>query len=321
MLTWLKLSHHHHSGRLRPHEHTSYIPLGVLLLVVGLSLIAYTAAASSPGPQAGSIGLTGIVPGNAPTVAASITSPINQQRFSTSPINVTGTCPVGTLVEIFKNDIFAGSTECTEAGSFSIDVDLLFGENTIIARVYDALNQPGPDSAPVVGFYDILPAQSGLVTPLNFDGSQLLLNTDAVFRGTFPGQELFVPIDVLGGTPPYAINVQWGDTNNKVVPRNSNETFKVGHTYNKPGTYQISIQATDANGRVAFITVASIVNGQPGTEVSGSTSNPSGTTNQLLVLWPLYTSAIGIVASFWLGERREKQILRKRGLLLPTKPS
>lgn len=321
MLTWLKLSHYHHSGRLRPHEHTSYVPLGILLLFVGLSLIAYTAAASSPGPEAGSIGLTGVVPGNAPTVAATITSPRNKQRFSTSPVTFTGTCPVGTLVEIFKNDIFAGSAECTEAGSFSIDIDLLFGENTIIARVYDALNQPGPDSDPITGFYDVLPPQSGLVTPLNFDGTQLLLNTDAVFRGSFPGQELFVPIDVLGGTPPYAINIQWGDTNNKVVPRNSNETFKVGHTYNKPGTYQISIQATDASGRVAFITVASIVNGQPVNDTAGSTATPASTTNQLLVLWPLYTSAIGIVLSFWLGERREKQILRKRGLLLPTKPA
>jgi hypothetical protein len=317
MLHWLKLSHSSHTGLLRPHEHTSYIPLGILLLVVGLSLIAYTAAAQSPGPEAGSIGLTGIVPGDPPTVAATITSPADNQRFSTSPITFTGTCPENTLVELFKNDIFAGSTSCSEAGSFSLDIDLLFGENRIIARVYDALNQPGPDSNTITGYYDVLPTQSSALTPLDFGAAQLLLNTDAVFRGAFPGQEFSIPIDILGGTPPYAINIQWGDTTNKVVPRSNNTTFNTGHTYQKPGVYQISIQATDAAGRVAFITVASIVNGQPSVAGTG-TDTPSSTTNQLLVLWPLYTSAIGIVVSFWLGERREKQILRKRGLLLPT---
>ncbi|TAL14611.1 hypothetical protein EPN95_02305 [Patescibacteria group bacterium] len=321
MLKWLKLSHVAHTAHLRPHEHTSYVPLGILLLVVGLSLIAYTAAASSPGPEAGSIGLTGTVPAVPPTVAAIITSPKDQQHFNTSPVTYSGTCPANTLVEMYKNDIFAGSVNCTSKGTFSVDIDLLFGENKIIARVYDVLNQAGPDSAPITNFYDVLPAQSGALTPIDFGGTQLLLNTDAVFRGSFPGQELSVPIDVLGGTPPYAVNIQWGDSNNKVVPRNSNDTFNAGHTYAKPGTYQISIQATDAAGRVAFITVASIINGQPSATGTGSTSTPASTTNELLVLWPLYTSAIGILGSFWLGERREKQILRKRGLLLPTKPA
>ena len=86
MLRWLKLSLHHHSGRLRPHEHTSYIPLGILLLIVGLALIVYTAAAESPPPEPSSISLTGSMPGKPPTVAAVILKPTNQQRFSTSPV-------------------------------------------------------------------------------------------------------------------------------------------------------------------------------------------------------------------------------------------
>lgn len=317
MLRWLKISHHAHSGRLRPHEHTSYIPLAIMLVVVGFSLVAYTAAAQSPGPEAGSIGLTGTVPGDPPTIAAVITSPNDQQRFSTSPITFSGTCPPNTLVELFKNDIFAGSVPCSESGTFSLEIDLLFGQNRVIARVYDALNQPGPDSNAITGFYDVLPSQSGIVTPLDFNSTQLLLNTDAVFRGAFPGQELSIPIDILGGTPPYAVNIQWGDSNNKVVPRSNNATFNTAHTYQRPGVYQISIQATDAAGRVAFITVASIVNGQVSTSAATDTI-PTSTTNQLLVLWPLYTGIVAVVVSFWLGELREKHMLRKRGLLIPT---
>lgn len=318
MLKWLKLSEHLHSGRLRPHEHTSYIPLGMLLLVVGLALTAYTTYAATPytGPESESISLTGTMPGKAPTIAATIVSPNSQQRFSTSPVTFSGTCPVNTLVEIFKNDIFAGSIPCNDAGTYSVSIDLMIGQNVLIARVYNALNQPGPDSTPLTVYYDALPPQAGPLTSLSFGGAQLLLNTDAAFRGVFPDQELNIPIDILGGTPPFAINVQWGDSNNKVVSRNDNVTFKVGHTYLKAGTYQISIQASDALGRVAFLTVASIVNGQPSLANIASSTNAAG--NNLLVLWPLYTSAVAVVISFFIGERREKRALGRHGLLLPS---
>lgn len=313
MLKWLKLAHHDHSGKLRPHEHTSYLPLGFLLLVVGLTLTAFTTYAASPGPEAGSVGLTGTMPGKPPTTAATINSPTNGKRFAESPVTISGTCPEKTLVEIFKNDIFAGSTVCSDGGAYSVDVDLLIGENRLVARVYDDLNQPGPDSNIVTVFYDALPTQADPLSPFNFGGDQMLLNTDAVFRGVFPEQELNIPIDILGGTPPYAVNVQWGDSTNKVVPRNDNAPFKIGHTYKKAGTYQVTLQATDAVGRVAFLTVASIVNGQPSTV---ATTGSAPTQNQLLLLWPLYTGAAAVVLSFWLGERREKRVLDRHGLLL-----
>jgi hypothetical protein len=315
MLAWLKLSHHTHSGRLRPHEHTSYLPLGFLLIFVGFALTAYTAVASSPPPQSSSIGISGTVPAKPPTIAAILTAPANGSHFATSPVTFAGTCPPNTLVEIFKDDIFGGSTPCSDAGKFSIDVDLLIGKNTITAKVYDSLNQPGPPSNSLTVFYDALPPQAGPTSSLDFGGSQLLLNTDAVFRGIFPEQELSIPIDVLGGAPPYAVNVQWGDTTNKVIPRNDNATFNATHIYTKPGVYQISIQASDAGGRVAFLTVASIVNGQPSIAATTTGGLPAQT-NKLLLLWPLYTSTVAVVVSFWLGERREKQLLNKRGLLL-----
>lgn len=264
--------------------------------------------------------MSGIMPGKPPTVAATIDLPSNQQHFGTSPITVSGTCPKNTLVEIFKNDIFAGSTTCNDAGTYSLDVDLIINKNILIARVYDSLNQAGPDSNSVVVYYDALPPQSGPLTSLDFGGAQLFLNTDAVFRGTFPGQVMYVPIDILGGTPPYAINIQWGDSTNKVIPRSDNAGFKANHIYNKAGTYQISIQATDATGRVAFLTVAAIVNGQPGasgqSDANSTTSSNTSTMKELLVLWPLYTGATAVVTSFSLGEQREKRLLRKQGLLL-----
>ncbi len=312
-----KISHHRHSGRLRPHEYTSYPSLFFLLLLVGVALAIGSAAAASPPPQAGSVGLNGVMTGPPPKTAAVITSPTNGQRFSATPVKVSGTCPAKTLVELFKNDIFAGSGPCSDAGAFSFEIDLLIGQNILIARVYNDLNQPGPDSNAVTVFYDALPAQSSALTPLNFGAGQLLIMTDAVFRGSFPEQQLNAPITILGGTPPYAVNIQWGDGKNKVMSRSDNTGFVAGNVYKKAGTYQITLQATDAQGRVAFMTVAAIINGQP--IVAATTSAPKAVVNKLLVLWPLYLSAIAIVTAFWLGERREKKIFARQGLTLQTK--
>lgn len=310
-----KLIHHRHTGRVRPHEHTSYFSLTALLLVAGLLLLTYTASAwERPGPSAESVGISGIVPGKPPTSAATILTPTDGQRFSQTPITVAGTCPKDALVEVFKNDIFAGSAICTSEGTFSFQIDLLIGANTLIARVYDALNQQGPDSNKVTVYYDAIATQGAPLTSLNFGGPQLIINTDAVFRGSFPNKEMSIPIDVIGGRAPFAINVQWGDSNNKVISRPDNSTFRVSHTYQKAGTFQLSIQATDADGRVAFLTVASIVNGQPDPATT-AVANAKTTTNSLLMLWPLYAATFAVVVSFWLGEWREKRLLIKHGII------
>lgn len=311
----LKLLHHKHSGKLQSHKHTSYIPLLALLLIVGFALIATTTYAwERPGPASSSISLTGVVAGQPPTVAAVIESPIDGQHFSITPVTVSGSCPDNTLIELFKNDIFAGSTVCTADKNFSIDIDLMFGQNVLLAKVYDALNQAGPDSKIVTVYYDVLPTQSLPLTGIRLEGSQLVLNTDVAIKGVFPDKELVLPINVIGGTPPYAINIMWGDSKNSVVSRNDNATFNTTHTYSKAGTYQINLQASDANGRVAFISIAAIVNGQP--SVTSASTASTSTTNQLLLLWPLYVCTIVAVISFLVGEQHEKQVLARRGLLL-----
>jgi hypothetical protein len=312
MHNWFKISHRQHSGRLRPHEYTSYPALFVLLLVVGFALTVCSVAASTPynGPESGSVGLSGVMPGKPPQNAPVIKAPTDGQVVSTSPVTVSGTCDKGTLVEVFKNDIFAGSGPCKDDSTFSFDVDLLIGKNKLIARLYNALNEPGPDSVAANVNYNVSPPQAASLAPLNFSGAQLLLNTDAVYRGTFPEQNMTVPIDIIGGAAPYAVNVQWGDASNKIVPRDNNLTFNLTHAYSKPGTYQITLQATDSEDRVAFLTVAAIVNGQPSAAAAlGGAAGGKAASSKLLVLWPLYTTAAAMVFSFWYGERREKHIL------------
>lgn len=308
----LKILHHSHSWRLRPHEHTSYLSLVFLVLITAVVLSVATISdyvQAGTGPYAGSVGLTGTMPGKPPQTAAIITKPSNGQHFNASPIDVAGTCPAGMLVEIFKNKIFAGSTPCGNDGKFALKIDLLFGKNILTAIVYDALNQAGPTSPPVTVFYDILPPQGAPSTFINFSGAQLLLETDAIYRGTFPGQGMNVPISVIGGTPPFAINIDWGDSSTKLIPRGNNSVFNASHVYKKPGIYKISLQGSDSKGLVAYLQVAAIVNGQPASVAS--TENTKPPSDKLWVLWILLAIAITAVTSFWLGEKREKRLLLK----------
>jgi hypothetical protein len=313
MYSLLKISDHEHSGRLRPHEHTSYLPLIVLVAIVGVLLIIFSSStifAADPPPQSGSVGLTGVMPSTPPKTAATITTPTNGQHFSSLPITVSGSCPDGTFVEIYKNNIFAGSTPCDSNGDFSASIDLLYGQNSLVAQVYDVLNQAGPQSNTVTVFYDASPTQLASIVNLDLSGAQLLLSTNAVYHGTFPGQVLNVPISIIGGVAPFAVNVDWGDSSNKVIPRGDNSVFNASHVYQKPGIYKITLQGSDIKQQVAYLTVAAIVNGQPSViaTTNVSTISKSGL-SKLLVLWPLYAIVVTLVVSFWIGERHEKHVL------------
>jgi hypothetical protein len=313
MQTKLKSISNKHTGRLHEHEHTSYLSLAFLVFVVGVLLMSISintfvhAATPYSGPEAGSIGLSGVMPAAPPKTGAVINSPSNNQHFTTTPITVSGTCPANTLVEIYKNDIFAGSIPCESKGTFSVQIDLLYGQNVLTAQVYDVLNQAGPVSKSVTVFYDTPLPQGAPSTYLNFTGAQLLIETDAVYRGIFPNQTLNVPISIIGGTPPFAVNVQWGDNSNEIIPRADNSTFNASHIYKRAGIYKITLQAVDSKKLVAFLSVAAIVNGQPAP--AANTSSTPKSPNKLLLLWPLLAVAASLVFSFWMGERREKRIL------------
>ncbi|MGH7234686.1 MAG: hypothetical protein ACREF7_04580, partial [Candidatus Saccharimonadales bacterium] len=156
-----------HSGRLRPHEHTSYGVLAALVVIAGVLLASFTVssiASASPPPADSSVSLSGIMPESPPTTAATITDPADQSVFSSTPITVSGTCPINTIVEIYKNDVFAGSTPCSSSGNYSVQVDLLYGQDALTAVVYDAINQAGPSSKAVNVTYNVtVPSESSLL--------------------------------------------------------------------------------------------------------------------------------------------------------------
>jgi hypothetical protein len=256
-------------------------------------------------PQSNSTGLTGSVASKAPSTPPTITTPTNGQTFTNVPITVSGLCTSGLLVKVFDNNVFMGSAICT-SGSYSIQIDLFSGENDIVVRQYDALDQASPDSNVVrVTFND---------NQFNPSGSALLiLTSDYARRGANPGETLTWPISLSGGNGPYAISVDWGD--NKATTLMSLElpgTFNIQHVYDTAGEYSVIIKATDKNGLTAYLQVVAVANGAITSSSTSNSSNNGQTTVITKVLWlPSLIMLPLLLASFWLGRKNALLSLRK----------
>ena len=279
------------------------------LVLLALSAVAPRAHAAFPGSpepqQSGSVGLEGRISAPPPTQAATITTPHNGQSFTSSPITVAGLCKTGLLVKIFDNNVFVGSVLC-QGGSYNLKVSLFSGKNDLVARVYDDLDQQGPDSNMVsVTFVDAKYAQFG---------TSLTLTSNFARRGANPGDTLTWPIVLSGGNGPYALSVDWGDNSGsdlQSVQFAGNITLK--HVYTQAGVYQVIIKATDKNGQTAYLQVVAVANGEVAAGSSKSSGKSSGTATKISPEWYLFILVLPLlVIAFWLGSRNELYVIRKR---------
>jgi hypothetical protein len=282
---------------------------GIVAFVLGIG-VAASLWFGSPSVQAateqGSVGLEGRISAPPPTQGASITFPRDGSTISTVPVTVTGICPNGLLVKIFKNNVFAGSVMCNN-GSFSVQVDLFSGRNDLIARVYDELDQAGPDSNTVVVNFPF----TGVGAP-----NRISLTSSFAKRGSNPKEKLSWPIVLSGGNAPYAITVDWGDGKQPdVISQPFPGNFDISHVYDQAGVYNIVIRATDKDGNIAFLQLVGVANGPVGQNVAGGTGgqNSNTTVTRTKILWQPAAVAIPLILSaFWLGKRHELYVLRKR---------
>lgn len=274
----------------------------VLLCTFVSTVPPVTAAVENP--QSGSVGIEGKIPSQPPQVPATITTPTNGQSFTQTPITVGGLCTKGLLVKMFANNVFVGSVQC-ENGSYSMQVDLFSGRNDLVARIFDAFDQAGPDSNVVtVTFND---AQFN-----PFGASLLSLTSNYAQRGANPGQALVWPIILSGGTGPYAISVDWGD--NRAPDLMSVEftgTVDLKHVYDNAGVYKVVVKATDKNGLSAYLQLVAIANGAITSSAPAESEKGSGNI-PARVLWVPAAACVPLIfISFWLGRRYELASLRK----------
>lgn len=280
------------------------IGIAAAVLYLAMSVASLPVSAQTvENPQSGSVGLEGQIPGPPPDQAARINSPVNGQTFTQLPVTVSGTCPEGVIVEIYRNDVFAGSVMCSNNGTFQLQIDLFNGENRLIAKVRDLLGQLGPDSNEVTVFYEPAVTRSDR----QLASQQLMLLTNISFRGAEPGTKLDFPLRLVGGRGPYAISITWGDGSSDVLSRSDTGNFTISHVYDSPGVYRIIVKATDELGSVAFLQLTAIIDGVDGT-TEGDEPPPRVITKVLL--WPLYVLLALLPVAYWLGMRHERRKYR-----------
>lgn len=243
------------------------------------------------------ISLTAIVPGAAPTEAAVISVPSDGQSFLAIPINVSGTCPSGLLVKLFKNNVFGGSVTCN-SGQFSLKVDLFSGQNDLVARVYDALDQAGPDSNTVK------------VTYGTTSSTRVTVTTNYAKRGANPGDTLTWPIVISGGKGPYAVSVDWGDgTTPDLISQIDAGNLELSHVYDSAGTYDILIRVSDQSGDTAYLQVVGTGNG-PLIQKEAEQEESGVIVRNKTLRWSFLITIPLTIIAWLLGKRHEKKRLK-----------
>lgn len=99
-------------------------------------------------------------PPSAPTLVQP-PSPIKQ-----TPITLTGTAEPKSTVRVCVNSVAQRNTTVSEAGSFSIDVDLNEGENGITAKAIDTSLNISEESQPVIVVLDTIPPDPPILNSL-----------------------------------------------------------------------------------------------------------------------------------------------------------
>jgi hypothetical protein len=274
--------------------------------LVAVLAIAQQASAliTPPGPSNGSSGVQGTVKTPAPKNAASIATPSNGQSFSKMPLTVAGLCTTGLLVKIFSNNVFVGSAQCT-SGSYTLQITLFDGTNELVARQFDALDQPGPDSGTVTVTYNNSQFAGGA-------GQQFTLTSLYALRGANPNEQLNWPISINGGSAPFALSVDWGDGKSATLYSEPiGGTVTVNHTYSSAGTYTVIVKGTDKDGQTAFLQLVSQANGAV-TQSTEAASKGATVISTTKVLWVPAAICIPLIfVSFWLGRRYELAALRR----------
>lgn len=286
----------------------------IAALLLALALVVQQASAITqipdPDPIPGSYGLQAVKTKPAPTQGATISTPSSGASFTTSPITVTGICPTGLLVQLYNNGVMVGSVMCAN-GSYSIQVSLFSGINELSAIVYDDVNQAGPVSNVVTVTYTD--------TRFTAFGALITLTSSYGRRAAPANSQLSWPLQLTGGTGPYAFSIDWGDgTPTELKSQPVAGVVTINHTYKKAGIYQVNIRVTDVNGVTAFLQVVAVASGKVDGDAAGvgaPNTAGQGAAGKPEILWiPTILLLLLLIPTYWLGRRSMLVSLRNKML-------
>ena len=288
----------------------------VIPVIIGICLLVFailTPAASAitplptPAPKPGSFGLEATKKKAPPSQAATITTPGSGASFATSPITVNGICANGLLVQVYNNGVMVGAVMCVN-GSFSMQVSLFAGINELSAIVYDELDQAGPVSNIVTVTYNN--------TNFTAFGALLTLTSSYGRRAAPAGTQLTWPLQLTGGTGPYAFSIDWGDGSKPELKSHALAgVITIDHVFKKAGVYTVNITVTDVNGVSAFLQLVAVASGKVDGSAAAATDADKQNTPKPEIMWvPTLLSLALLAPAFWLGRRSQLLSLRNKML-------
>lgn len=314
----LKLQHHRHTGKVLSHHHTSYRALGLILLCATFVVVGAQWCLRQP-VGADMLSVTATVPAPLPTEASTITDPADGSTSTTAVIDVRGNCQIltpPTTVAIYDNDLLKGSAPCGPDGTYSAQITLIPGANSLKTRTVTITGGYGPDgSASLVTYLPPEPPKPEMPpnTPANTPGSapaQPLQPLSVAGPDPYilmnPGKGIIWSGSFGGGNPPYTITIDWGDGTTDVYHNSDGSTQDYGHTYHEYGSYTMTVTVRDKDGNEATATfsVMSVIAPPP---ISGGTiitTNPPNGTNippsTLLAIYGGYLTAVASLGLIWL---------------------
>lgn len=278
--------------------------------LLALLMFNYRASAinaiPTPEPKPGSFGVEATKKQAPPTQAPTISTPGNGASYSESPITVNGVCINDLLVQVYNNGVMAGAVMCKN-NTYSVQVSLFAGTNELTAIQYDDLEQASPVSNTVtINYTD---------TSFKAFGSLLTLTSSYGRRSSPAGNQLDWPLQLSGGSGPYAFSIDWGDGQKPELKSQSLAGIVgIDHVYKKAGIYQVNVSATDTNGVKAFLQVIAVSSGKVETANTGNTTGQTaGQVNKVLWL-PAAVALVLLIPTYWLGRRSEIISLRNKML-------
>jgi hypothetical protein len=308
--SFISTAPHTHTGKRLKSHHSSHGALFGLLVMTGVLLFSNLGALRAYGlTSSGNNTVSVTINGDAPSQGASMSFPATNQITNLSLLQVTGICPDGTLVAIYNNGTFAGSTTCTTDGNFSLAIQLSEGANILQAQNYDGLNQAGPSTPQVtITYTPDMPiveasASSEIVTtpeqlrpnpvvpevPIEApqpssqpcydlpntnaikDTARPIISVNCISRNVYAGETLNIKVLIQGGIAPYALFVDWGDTKTDLISVQNSSVQSLQHVYTTSGFHTVVMSTTDTKGASTKIQTVVSVNG---TTAASGTSNP-----------------------------------------------
>lgn len=339
VLRHFRLISHNHTGKLLHHRHTSHLALVGILVFLGFFLLANQSVVRAE-DSSSSVLVGVIVTGPAPAIGATILSPVNGETFtSEGKIKISGSCEKNSFVIIRDNELTVGSTYCTDAGVFDLNIQLHTGKNILSALNYDNLNQVGPVTSTVEVILasgnvsngaeeeyvssnlpinpSVVPgAISDISDCSSYGVSKLPVSIEphitvvCVPRLFMPNVQHLMGIIVWGGTPPYAVSVDFGadgSDDNLLTSKDSllslsapgYKTLTIG--YAVPSTYKIAFKVKDGSEKTAMVETAVQVSGSVANSTLASVASVIGT-EWFTSPVPFYLLAVAITLGFWGGD-------------------